>query len=248
MRRIMADVEIARTLQLVRGKVCAASKERSGPPARLVAVSKTKPSELLIAAYKEGQRHFGENYIQELEEKANSPEIQSTCPEIKWHFIGRLQRNKVAKLAKVPNLFMVETLESSKTATALNNCWASNGLPPLNVMVQVNTSGEEQKNGVEPKEAASLVGFLLKECPNLKFSGLMTIGMAEYDANAGPNPDFVSLLKSREDICKELGLDLSTVELSMGMSADYEEAIRMGSTNVRVGSTIFGQRNYPVKS
>ncbi|CAN8017917.1 unnamed protein product [Ixodes persulcatus] len=247
MRRIMAEVEIAKALQLVREKVIAASKERSGPPARLVAVSKTKPAELLIAAYEEGQRHFGENYIQELEEKANSPEIQTACPEIKWHFIGRLQRNKVAKLAKVPNLFMVETLESSKTAMALNSCWALNGLPPLHVMVQVNTSGEEQKNGVEPKEAASLVEFVLKECPNLKFSGLMTIGMAEYDATAGPNPDFVSLLKSREELCKELNLDVGAVELSMGMSADFEEAVRMGSTNVRVGSTIFGQRNYPAK-
>uniref|UniRef100_A0A1E1XA47 Pyridoxal phosphate homeostasis protein n=1 Tax=Amblyomma aureolatum TaxID=187763 RepID=A0A1E1XA47_9ACAR len=247
MRRIMSEVDVVRSLQLVREKIAAAAAGLPGPTPRLVAVSKTKPKELVIAAYNEGQRNFGENYIQELLDKANSPEILRDCPQIKWHFIGRLQSNKVAKLPKIPNLFMAETLESQKTASALNNAWTSSGLPPLNVMVQVNTSGEEQKNGIEPGDASQLVKFLMKECPSLKFAGLMTIGMAEHD-NTGPNPDFVCLAKCREQVCNELGLKVSDVELSMGMSADFEEAIRMGSTNVRVGSTIFGQRNYAPKT
>lgn len=239
----MSEVDVARALQLVRGKIAAVSAGLPGPTPRLVAVSKTKPKELVIAAYNEGQRNFGENYIQELLEKANDPEILRDCPQIRWHFIGRLQSKKVNKLPKIPNLFMVETLESQKTAGALNNAWTASGLPPLNVMVQVNTSGEEQKNGIEPRDASELVKFLMKECPSLKFAGLMTIGMAERD-NTGPNPDFLCLAKCREEMCSELGLSVSDVELSMGMSADFEDAIRMGSTNVRVGSTIFGQRNY----
>lgn len=241
----MSEVDVARALQLVRAKIAAVSA--GSPTPRLVAVSKTKPKELVIAAYNEGQRNFGENYIQELLEKANNPELLRDCPQIRWHFIGRLQSNKVNKLAKIPNLFMVETLESQKTAGALNNAWTSSGLPVLKVMVQVNTSGEEQKSGIEPRDASELVKFVMKECPSLKFAGLMTIGMAERD-NAGPNPDFVCLSKCREQICTELGLSLSDVELSMGMSADFEEAIRMGSTSVRVGSTIFGQRNYGPKT
>ncbi|XP_077487792.1 pyridoxal phosphate homeostasis protein [Amblyomma americanum] len=247
MRMIMSEVDVARALKLVREKIAAASAGLPGPSPRLVAVSKTKPKELVIAAYNEGQRNFGENYIQELLDKANSPEIRRDCPQIKWHFIGRLQSNKVTKLPKIPNLFMVETLESQKIADALNNVWTSSGRPPLNVMVQVNTSGEEQKNGIEPRDASQLVKFLTKECPSLKFAGLMTIGMAEHD-NTGPNPDFLCLAKCREQVCNELGLNVSDVELSMGMSADFEEAIRMGSTNVRVGSTIFGHRNYAPKT
>lgn len=248
MRRIMSEVDIPKALQLVREKIAAASAGIGGPAPRLVAVSKTKPKELVIAAYNEGQRHFGENYIQELLEKANSAEILRDCPDIKWHFIGRLQSNKVPKLPKIPNLFMVETLESQKTAHALNTAWAASGHSPLNVLVQVNTSGEEQKNGIEPKDASQLVKFIVGECPSLKFAGLMTIGMAEYDKNSGPNPDFVCLAKCKEELCKELEFSASDVELSMGMSADFEEAIRMGSTNVRVGSTIFGHREYAPKT
>ncbi|KAH7947672.1 hypothetical protein HPB52_015099 [Rhipicephalus sanguineus] len=243
----MSEVDIPKALQLVREKITAASAGLAGPTPRLVAVSKTKPKELVITAYNEGQRHFGENYIQELVEKANSAELLRDCPDIKWHFIGRLQSNKVPKFPKIPNLFMVETLESQKTAHALNNAWAASGRSPLNVMVQVNTSGEEQKNGIEPKDASRLVKFIVGECPSLKFAGLMTIGMAEYD-KSGPNPDFLCLAKCKEELCKELGFSASDVELSMGMSGDFEEAIRMGSTNVRVGSTIFGHRNYAQKT
>lgn len=114
---------------------------------RLVAVSKTKPIDLIIKAYEEGQRHFGENYVQELEEKACNELILEKCKDIKWHFIGHLQNNKVTKLLSVPNLYMIETVDSQKLATNINRKWPSYGPGDgkLKIMLQVNTSEEEGK-------------------------------------------------------------------------------------------------------
>lgn len=109
-------------------------------------------------------------------------------------------------------------------------------------MVQINTSGEDAKSGVEPHEATSLVDHVLKNCPNLEFTGLMTIGQYGFDCSQGPNPDFILLSKCRKEVCQNLSLDINSVELSMGMSCDFEHAIEMGATTVRVGSNIFGAR------
>lgn len=111
----------------------------------LVAASKLKPPEIIVEAYEAGQRHFGENYVQEIEEKANNPLILEKCKEIKWHFIGHLQSNKINKVLAIPNLYLIETVHKEKLAEQLNNHWpkfSSDG-KKLNVMVQVNTSGEE---------------------------------------------------------------------------------------------------------
>lgn len=96
-------------------------------------------------AYEEGQRHFGENYVQELEEKANNSLILEKCKEIKWHYIGHLQSNKINKILCLPNIYMIETVDSQKLATQLNKNWPKFGLPgsKLNILVQVNTSGED---------------------------------------------------------------------------------------------------------
>nr|CAD7459344.1 unnamed protein product [Timema tahoe] len=211
---------------------------------RLVAVSKTKPKELIIDSYNAGQRHFGENYVQELVDKAHDPEILEKCPEICWHFIGLLQRNKVNKIVSIPNIYLVETVESEKVASSLNTAWLKSRKADkkLRVMVQVNTSGEEEKNGCSPAEVASLVKFVLENCKSLEFVGIMTIGKYGYDTSQGLNPDFLSLVQVREEVCKSLGLCADQVELSMGMSDDFEQAIELGSTNVRVGSSIFGYR------
>lgn len=111
----------------------------------MVAVGKFKPAELIVEAYEAGQRHFGENYVQEIEEKANHPQILERCKEIKWHFIGHLQSNKINKVLSIPNLFLIETVHKEKLAEQLNKHWPK--FTPegkkLNVMVQVNTSGEE---------------------------------------------------------------------------------------------------------
>ncbi|XP_068709655.1 pyridoxal phosphate homeostasis protein-like [Montipora foliosa] len=209
---------------------------------RLVAVSKLKPSECILEAYQHGQRNFGENYVQELIEKSNEPKLLE-LKDIKWHFIGHLQSNKCNNLAGVPNLFMVETVDSVKLANTLNSSWGKQNKPdPLNVMVQVNTSQEENKGGCSRNQCVELVNHINSNCPNLKFKGLMTIGEINYDWSQGDNPDFVTLVQCRKDVCERLNLKVEDVELSMGMSSDFENAILMGSTNVRVGSTIFGAR------
>uniref|UniRef100_A0A8D1CT75 Pyridoxal phosphate-binding protein n=1 Tax=Sus scrofa TaxID=9823 RepID=A0A8D1CT75_PIG len=158
---------------------------------RLVAVSKTKPADMVIEAYNHGQRIFGENYVQELLEKASNPKILSSCPEIKWHFIGHLQKQNVNKLMAVPNLFMLETVDSMKLADKVNSSWQKKGSPErLKVMVQVNTSGEESKHGLLPSETVAMVEHVKAKCPSLEFVGLMTIGSFGHDLSQGPNPDF----------------------------------------------------------
>ena len=214
---------------------------------RLVAVSKTKPKEMLIEAYQAGQRDFGENYVQELVEKSHDQEMLSTCPEIRWHFIGNCQTNKVKALLSCPNLTIIETITSSKLATKINNQLSSS---TVGVFVQVNTSGEQNKNGLEPDSVLETVQHIRQKCPKLKFSGLMTIGNLGNSLSAvkdGGNPDFQTLREVRRKVSQELNVPESEIELSMGMSNDFEEAINCGSTNVRVGSSIFGARDYASK-
>lgn len=247
-----ADLGIGFALRAVNERVQQAVAQR--PPdlpaiqPRLVAVSKTKPVEMVIEAYNQGQRTFGENYVQELLEKASNPKILSSCPDIKWHFIGHLQKQNVNKLMAVPNLSMLETVSSVKLADRVNSSWQKKGCPErLKVMVQVNTSGEDSKHGLPPSEMIGLVEHLNAKCPSLEFVGLMTIGSFGHDLSQGPNPDFQMLRSLREELCEKLRVPAGRVELSMGMSTDFPHAIEVGSTNIRVGTTIFGERDYSRK-
>ncbi|XP_062366544.1 pyridoxal phosphate homeostasis protein isoform X1 [Cinclus cinclus] len=243
----------------------AAARRPQGLPAvqpRLVAVSKTKPAEMVMEAYSHGQRSFGENYVQELLEKASDSRILSSCPDIKWHFIGHLQKSNVNKLIAVPNLFMLETVDSVKLADRVNSSWQKKGSSQkLKVMVQVNTSGEDSewlsvirpcafpgKHGLSPGDTTAAVEHVINKCPSLEFVGLMTIGSVGHDLSKGPNPDFQVLLSLRQEVCEKLNLPVDKVELSMGMSTDFQHAIEVGSTNVRIGSTIFGERDYSNKA
>lgn len=206
------------------------------PLPRLVAVSKYKPKEDIQTLYDAGQRHFGENYVQELVEKAHE-----LPKDICWHFIGSLQSNKCKVLAPIANLYAVETLDSESKANKLNSSRESVGAL-LNVFIQVNSSREEQKSGIiELKDIIALAKHIESNCKNLKLMGLMTIGSIESSksTSADENQDFKTLVEFRDQVSQELGRDL---ELSMGMSSDYMEAIAQGSTNVRVGSSIFGAR------
>lgn len=253
MFRAMADSELCKALKNVVQRVDKAKllrpPELSQRPVRLVAVSKTKPSAMVRDVYNCGHRHFGENYVQEMQEKGHDPEMLEKCPEIRWHFIGHLQGNKVSKVIGVPNLYMLETVDSAKLATAVDKAWEKlKRENKLKVMVQVNTSGEQNKHGCVPSEAPSLVQHVLAKCPNLELAGLMTIGAFDHDLSKGPNPDFQELIKAKSTVCEKLGLESESLELSMGMSNDFEHAIEFGSTNVRVGSTIFGARVYKDKS
>ena len=227
---------------------------------------KTKPLHLLQSCYDVGHRHFGENYVQEVVEKA--PQMPA---DTRWHFIGPLQSNKVNKLVKSswPSLYMVETVASVKIANKLNKVvgeliaegggniissssegkvaghGAAARTAPLKVMVQVNTSGEDTKSGLTPGDAVVELARLVDgdDCAALELCGLMTIG--RYGDTT--TECFESLVECRDLVADALGRDPQTLELSMGMSGDFESAIGLGSTNVRVGSTIFGSRYYSNK-
>eukprot|EP00188_Purpureofilum_apyrenoidigerum_P001192 Plantae.Rhodophyta-Purpureofilum_apyrenoidigerum.ctg16363.p1 GENE.Plantae.Rhodophyta-Purpureofilum_apyrenoidigerum.ctg16363~~Plantae.Rhodophyta-Purpureofilum_apyrenoidigerum.ctg16363.p1 ORF type:complete len:272 (-),score=52.17 Plantae.Rhodophyta-Purpureofilum_apyrenoidigerum.ctg16363:64-879(-) len=232
------ELSVKMGLQSVQARIERAAREGGRNAAnapRLVAVSKTKPTNLLMAAYEAGQRHFGENYAQEMVQKSEEmPE------DIKWHFIGPLQSNKAKLLAQMKNLWCVETVDRKKIADALNRAWEEME-QPLQVMLQVNTSGEESKSGVDEVEAPSMAKYIVQNCPKLKLIGVMTIG--KLDSSPEPD-DFKRLLEVRDAVAIELEVDKASLEVSMGMSADFEAAARMGATNVRVGSTIFGARDY----
>ncbi|KAK8751155.1 hypothetical protein OTU49_013258 [Cherax quadricarinatus] len=249
MWRTMVDGEVAKALKYVLECMSTAAMARTPnvaalcPQPRLVAVTKTKPKEMIIEAYAAGQRHFGENYVQELVDKGNDAQILTLCPDIKWHMIGHLQTNKIKKVIEVPNLFCIETIDSIKLATAVNSGVEKYlGNKKLKIYVQVNTSDEQNKSGVDADHVNELVGHVLQNCAHLDLVGLMTIGAFDHDLSEGPNPDFQKLLKCRASVCESHCLEPKDVELSMGMSNDFEHAILVGSTNVRVGSTIFGAR------
>lgn len=243
----MATPSTAKNLADVLSRITVASSQRASTSTatRLVAVSKTKPVEQLREVYDAGHKIFGENYVQEILEKA--PKLPK---DISWHFVGHIQSNKAKALVQgVPNLKVVETVDSKKLADKLNvaveQCKALREERLLDVMVQVNTSGEESKYGVAPGEnVVDLAKHIRDNCKELKLIGLMTIGMPDYTSKP---ENFDCLKEERKRVCDalDLGEDYErALELSMGMSGDFENAIAMGSTNVRVGSTIFGARDY----
>ncbi|PWY64767.1 alanine racemase family protein [Aspergillus heteromorphus CBS 117.55] len=220
---------------------------------RLVAVSKLKPASDILTLHQPpaSHIHFGENYQQELTEKS-----RLLPPTIKWHFIGGLQSNKCVALAReVRGLWAVESVDSEKKASLLDRGWgerseevrATNHEERLRVFVQVNTSGEENKSGVEPKKATELCAFIREKCPRLRLQGVMTIGaIARSRATTAENEneDFACLKETRDRVVADLALvgEEAGLELSMGMSEDFEGAIALGSDQVRVGTTIFGER------
>ncbi|RCK56262.1 hypothetical protein Cantr_05578 [Candida viswanathii] len=208
------------------------------PKVQLIAVSKLKPSSDIMALYSAGVRHFGENYVQELIGKA-----QELPRDIQWHFIGGLQSGKAKDLSKhVENLYAVETVDSLKKCKQLNNTREKVGGEVINVYLQVNTSGEEQKSGfLKIEDIESTIEYLISdESKKLNVLGLMTIGSFDESVSAdGENKDFKKLMETKQILDKKFNLDL---ELSMGMSNDFEQAIKQGSTSVRVGTTIFGAR------
>ncbi|EAL19038.1 hypothetical protein CNBH1400 [Cryptococcus deneoformans B-3501A] len=222
----------------------------TGAKPRLVAVSKLKPASDIKALYDAGYRHFGENYIQEMVDKA-----AALPDDIKWHFIGSLQSNKSKLAASVPNLFILETLSSTKVADLLQKSLPPSRQSKLNVYLQVNTSGEDSKSGLSPlpsnsAELVDLAMHVIEKCPGLKLLGIMTIGSwdASHDPTK-PNPDFECLKRTRTELAKALAENgvqgapkEDELELSMGMSADFVQAIKEGSSSVRVGTRIFGER------
>ncbi|KAF2111644.1 hypothetical protein BDV96DRAFT_174173 [Lophiotrema nucula] len=238
---------LAENIASISSRVNAASK--GGKQVRLIAVSKLKPATDILALHNPPTQHlhFGENYVQELLEKS-----RLLPRSIRWHFIGGLQSNKCKQLAEqIPNLWCVSSVDSAKKVDQLEKGRKAlaegdgAGEDKLRIMVQVNTSGEENKSGVEPGETTELCKHIIESCPHLKLTGLMTIGAiarSQAATEENENEDFITLRETRDKVVKELGLKEEELELSMGMSADFEGAIRQGSDEVRVGSEIFGER------
>lgn len=237
-------VDIASNIASVKQRIedAVSSNDRTVGSVRLVAVSKTKPLELLQAAYETGQRSFGENYAQELMTKS-----KEMPDDVSWHFIGPLQSNKAAPLVKtvgLDKLACIETVSTLKLASKLNRAVETlnenaEEKKKLGIYIQVNTSGEESKSGVSPgSEIADLVKQLSEECPWISINGLMTIGAP------GDDSCFDTLSQCRDEVATMLDRDPNDLDLSMGMSGDFEVAIAKGATSIRVGSTIFGQRDY----
>jgi hypothetical protein len=199
----------------------------------LVAVSKTKPVEAIEEAYAAGQRDFGENYAQELDRKARA---LAHLEGIRWHFIGNLQRNKAKLVA--PHAVAIHTLDTVALAAELERRLVALGREVV-ALVEVNVSGEPQKHGVAPSEVATLVAGCAP-FPHVRVRGLMTVPPADDDAAAARC--FADLARLGATLAPGLG---DAPILSMGMSDDLELAIAAGATHVRVGSAIFGEREYP---
>jgi pyridoxal phosphate enzyme (YggS family) len=223
---------IAERLADVRRRVEEATRKASRPEGavRLIAVSKEKPAALIRAAYAAGQRDFGENYAQELIEKADA---LSDLTAIRWHAIGRLQRNKAKLVARVASA--VHAVDRADLAAELGRRAEAAGRT-IEALIEVNVAGEASKGGCAPGELASVLEAIAK-APGLKAVGLMTMAPYYDDAELA-RPVFAELRELRE----RHGGATALPELSMGMSHDFEVAIAEGATLVRVGTAIFGSR------
>jgi len=228
--------DIALRLDTVRQRIIAASDKagRDKHAVSLLAVSKTFPAEDVRAAYAAGQRAFGENYVQEgLDKIIALNDLRST---IAWHFIGPLQSNKSRGVAEAFD--WVHSIDRLKIAARLSEQRPPD-LAALNVCVQVNISGEPSKSGVLPADALAMM-HEVAALPRLRLRGLMAIpaAAASLDAQRAPHHALAELLAQAQ----ASGLDVDT--LSCGMSDDLEAAVLEGATIVRIGSAIFGHRDY----
>lgn len=224
-------------LDAVRQRIALAALVAGRDPrsVELLAVSKTFPAEDVRAAHAAGQRAFGENYVQEAITKIEA--LADLRADLEWHFIGPLQSNKSKPVAE--NFDWVHSVDRLKIAERLS-AQRPDGLPPLNVCLQVNASGEASKSGVAPGEALELARAVAA-LPRLRLRGLMSIPEPAGDIDAQRAPH--RLLHALFEQLRAEGLALDT--LSMGMSGDLEAAVIEGATIVRVGTAIFGARDYP---
>ena len=209
-----------------------AAAGRAPGSVRLLAVSKTFPADAVRAAYSAGQTAFGENYLQEAMDKI---EALGDLP-LEWHFIGPIQSNKTRPIAE--HFQWVHSVDRMKVAERLS-AHRPPQLPPLNICLQVNVSGESSKSGVAPEEAL-LLAQELSRLPRLQLRGLMAIP-APADDPVGQREPFRRMRELLEALNAQ-GLQLDT--LSMGMSHDFPAAILEGATMVRIGTAIFGARDY----
>jgi pyridoxal phosphate enzyme (YggS family) len=225
---------ISRKLAHINERIRTAAEKAGRDPAsvRLVAVSKTRPAADVIAAFQAGQTVFGENYIQEL-----VPKLTEVREAVQWHFIGHLQSNKVKYIAG--QVALIHSVDRVSLAQEIDRQWGKLG-NICDVLIQVNISGEATKSGTTEAGATKLV----RECallPNIRVKGLMTMPPFFDDPDAA-RPYFAELRRLSETVSSQQIAGVEMVELSMGMSGDFEAAIQEGATLVRIGTAIFGER------
>ena len=226
----MPDLSSRHALLNERILAACAAAQRDPDSVDLLAVSKTKPAELISAAAAQGLMQFGENYLQEAVEKIQRLQQH----DLQWHFIGRIQSNKCKPIA---NAFSwVQTLDRWKIAQRLDQLRTL--VEPLNVLIQVNLDDDPNKAGVDKQNAERLLEMVLT-LPNLVPRGLMTILAKSTDSGAG----YQSVAQLHQDLQQKYASDIPQWDtLSMGMSADLEAAINAGATMIRVGTDLFGPR------
>ena len=212
------------------------NKSRNIDEITLIAVSKTKPVEMLKEAYDAGMRDFGENKVQEIVDK-----YDKLPTDIRWHMIGHLQTNKVKYI--VDKVYMIHSVDSYKLAKEISKEAVKKGVV-VSVLIEVNIAEEESKFGVKAEETESLIREIAK-LPGIIVKGLMTV--APYVENSEENREvFKEISKLFVDI-KNKNIDNVFMDfMSMGMSGDFEVAVEEGATHVRVGTKIFGERNYNI--
>ena len=222
---------IADNIAQVSSRIHAAAlaAKRDADSVQLLAVSKTKPAEALREAYAAGLRDFGENYLQE----ALSKQLELADLPLIWHFIGPIQSNKTRAIAE--HFAWVHSVDRLKIAQRLSEQRPAD-LPPLNICIQVNVSGEASKSGCTPADLPALANAI-SELPRIKLRGLMAIPEPTED-RAAQDAAFAAV----QSLQASLNLPLDT--LSMGMSHDLESAIAQGATWVRIGTALFGARDY----
>lgn len=236
-KRVMHRM-IRENLNVIRKKIEDACKKagRESDEVQLIAVSKTKPVEMLREAYDEGCRNFGENKVQELVDK-----YEVMPKDIKWHMIGHLQRNKVKYI--VDKVYMIHSVDSLRLAEEISKEALKKNIT-VSVLIEVNVAGEETKFGVAPSEVEGLIRQI-SVLPGISVKGLMTI--APYVDDPEDNRRYFTALKQLSvDITKKNIDNITMNVLSMGMTGDYAVAIEEGASYVRVGTGIFGERQYVI--
>jgi len=220
----------------VRSRVAAAARRsnRSPDEIALIAISKTHPAEMLRDGLRAGITDFGENRVQEAEEKI----LELGRTAARWHLVGHLQTNKAGKAVKLFDC--IHSLDSIDLAQRLDRLCIAEGKAELEVLVQIDLGGEQTKTGIDPRAMPELL-TALKGCQRLSLIGLMTL--PPYFANPDcARPYFKTLRELRDELRAQGDFGERSGELSMGMSHDFEIAIEEGATMVRVGTAIFGER------
>lgn len=229
---------IPKNLESVRALIAEAAAHAGRDPASvtLLAVSKTFAANAVIEATDAGQHAFGENYLQEALDKQQAVHALRPDLALEWHFIGPIQSNKTRPVAE--HFSWAHAVDREKIARRLSEQRPAH-LPPLNICLQVNVSGEASKSGVSPAELPALAQAVVT-LPNLKLRGLMAIPEPTDDVEHQRKP--FTLLRQLQQQLADMGIATDT--LSMGMSSDMQVAIAEGATIVRVGTAIFGKRDY----